>query len=180
MGIGVVTIVVAGVLWSLRNSHWGTVTLAIRTNADMVRHFGVSPVRARVGAFAISGAIAGLGGAALILLISITGPATFGLTLSLTVLLYAVVGGTESLLGPLTGSLVLIALPKALDLTQSGNTTTSDIIAGVAIIYLMTTRWDGLSGILKRPASSKARGLLGSRGGVADADATEMASTSPA
>jgi len=171
VGLGLATLVVLGALWSLRHSHWGTITLAIRTNPDMVRHFGVSPARARVGAFAISGAIAALAGAGLILLISITGPATFGLTLSLTVLLYAVVGGTESLLGPLIGSLVLIALPKALDLTQSGNTTTSDIIAGVAIIYLMTTRWDGLSGMLKRPASSKGGGLARRiRRGSADGD----------
>ncbi len=113
----------------------------------------------------------------MILLVSITGPATFGLSLSLTVLLYATVGGTGALVGPLIGPLLLLGLPEALDLSSNGDTTTSDIIAGLAIIYLMMTRWDGLAGMLKRPTSVSAstgqvgprrtmRTLLGARDGA--------------
>lgn len=155
-GLAVVTLVVVVLLWNLRRSQWGTAMLATRTNPDMVRHFGISPGRARLTAFAVSGSIAALAGVAMILLVSITGPGTFGLSLSLTLLLYATVGGTGAIVGPLIGPLLLLGLPEALDLSRSGDTTTSDIIAGIAIIYLMMTRWDGLAGILKRPAAASA------------------------
>lgn len=157
-GLAVVILVVVALLWNLRRSQWGTAMLATRTNPNMVRHFGISPGRARLTAFAVSGSIAALAGVAMILLVSITGPGTFGLSLSLTVLLYATVGGTGAIVGPLIGPLLLLGLPEALDLSSNGDTTTSDIIAGIAIVYLMMTRWDGLAGILKRPAAASASG----------------------
>jgi hypothetical protein len=86
-----------------------------------------------------------------IALIGIADASTFGVGLSLQVLLYAVASGVGSLVGPLIGPLAFLAIPQALNLSKYGSTVWPDILGGLAIIQLMATRPDGMLSILRRP-----------------------------
>ena len=152
-GFVVVTVVAVVVLRNLRNSQWGIKLISVRSAPDMVRHFGVSATASRVSSYAVSGATAGIAGAMLVMLLTIAGPQSFGIGLSLSVLLYAVAGGVTSLVGAFVGPLLFIGLPQALQISDAGSTVWSDIIGGALIIVLLASRADGLLSILRKPSN---------------------------
>ncbi len=118
---------------------------------SMAKHFGLNPPVVRIMAFSLSGAIAAVAGVLYIALVGIADPSSFGVGLSLQVLLYAVASGVGSLVGPLIGPLAFLAIPQALNLQKYGSTVWPDILGGLAIIQLMATRPDGMLSILRRP-----------------------------
>ena len=117
----------------------------------MAKHFGLNPPVVRIMAFSLSGAIAAVAGVLYLALVGITDASSFGVGLSLQVLLYTVASGVGSLVGPLIGPLAFLAIPQALNLQKYGSTVWPDILGGLAIIQLMATRPDGMLSILRRP-----------------------------
>lgn len=91
------------VVSSLRRSRTGRVLIAARDNASAVAQIGVSVVRARVGAFAISGALAGLAGVLFTYQQGGVRPDAFGAELSVQIFVMTVIGGFGSVIGPLLG-----------------------------------------------------------------------------
>jgi len=89
----------------IRHSRTGRVLLALRDNENGVTAFGVSVVRAKLTAFAISGFLAGSGGALFVVHQQSFGVGAAGG--SIGVLIAAVVGGIGSPLGAFLGALFL-------------------------------------------------------------------------
>lgn len=99
-------VLVAGVS-GIRRSRTGRVLLALRENERAAAAYGVSVVRAKLTAFALSGFLAAVAG---VLLVNLQGNFTLGLFPeqdNLVVFTAAVVGGLGSVLGALLGSLFL-------------------------------------------------------------------------
>src|ERR1022692_3929838 len=71
----------------------------------------VNVARMQILAFVVSSAAAGLGGALLAVVIGIVTPEAFTLTLSISLLTAAILGGLGSLAGAVWGSLVLVFVP---------------------------------------------------------------------
>ncbi|OHV44624.1 hypothetical protein BCD48_25100 [Pseudofrankia sp. BMG5.36] len=95
------TAVVAGV----RRGPSGRRMLAVRTNERAAASLGIDLVRTKLSAFALSAALAGLGGTLLAFTAStITYDVTFDPTNSITTVTLAVLGGVGYLTGPLLGS----------------------------------------------------------------------------
>ncbi|MGH8861174.1 MAG: ABC transporter permease [Jatrophihabitantaceae bacterium] len=90
---------------SLRASRSGRVLIGLRDNPRAAQSYGVNATRTKLAAFAISGAIAAVAGA-LSAYQSQVEASSFSMDLSLTVFLYAVVGGLTSLPGAVAGTLV--------------------------------------------------------------------------
>ncbi len=90
---------------TLRRSRMGRTLIAMRDNENNLRAFGVNPTRMRLAAFAISGFLCGLAGVLLVHQQRAATAADFPAELSLSVFLYAVVGGVGSVLGALLGAL---------------------------------------------------------------------------
>ena len=87
--------------------------IAARDNADAAAAYAIAPVRARLQAFALAGALAGLGGALLggaLQSIPLTGR-VFQVGDSLQLVGIAVIGGLGSLAGPIIGALWVEGLP---------------------------------------------------------------------
>jgi len=104
LGILVLTLLaVAGI----RRSRTGRVLRALRDNVPGAQAYGVRVVPARLGAFALSGFIAGVAGVLLMYVSEGYDVATYGADQSLNVFIAAVVGGVGSLLGALLGAGVL-------------------------------------------------------------------------
>ncbi|MGH8993552.1 MAG: ABC transporter permease [Acidimicrobiia bacterium] len=136
----------------LRNSPWGLSFLATRDAPDMAVHFGVPVQVARVWAFAISGGIAALAGVGFALLTSVVTPLSVGVPMSINVLVFTVVGGLGSLIGPFIGPLIFIALPQVFKTSQTTATAFPQIAGGLLVVLVLLLRPDGLGSLLKRPA----------------------------
>lgn len=100
----VVLVIVAIGLIGIRNSMVGRAIRAHRDNDLNSQSFGIAVVRARLGAYAISGAVAAIGGFLLVHTSQSFDTGTYAPTESLTIFTAAVVGGVGSLLGVLLGA----------------------------------------------------------------------------
>ena len=110
--LGVLVLVLV-IIAKLRRSGIGRNTIAVRDNPDTAAAYTVRPVRTKLRAFAVAGAIAGLGGSVLAGVIqNIPLSERFFTTgASLQLVSIIVIGGLGSLVGPLVGALWVIGLP---------------------------------------------------------------------
>lgn len=92
---------------------------AIRDNQSASALAGVNYSRAKVFAFVISAMFAGLAGA-LYGLRGLVGPSVYPVSLSLTLLTAAVLGGVRSIAGAFIGTVIVVFLPDWIDLAISG------------------------------------------------------------
>jgi branched-chain amino acid transport system permease protein len=90
-----------------RRNRAGRAVVAVRENQRAAASFSVNPARTKLGAFAVSGGIAALGGVLLAYYSGAVDPGTYGIAKSLDVFLIAVIGGVTSLPGAVFGAIVL-------------------------------------------------------------------------
>jgi sulfate-transporting ATPase len=137
-------------VWNLRRSTFGPLLLCSRDAAPTVAHFGADPKRTRMVTFLFASFIASLGGAFYGILLTGFQPFDFAFALSIQLLIFAVVGGSQSLGGPIVAGLLFGVVPQILQ-GQSGSSASAapDIIAGVLVIALMALRPAGLASLFR-------------------------------
>ncbi|HVV75757.1 MAG TPA: ATP-binding cassette domain-containing protein [Mycobacteriales bacterium] len=89
----------------LRSSRSGRVFVAQRDNIREAQALGINAARTKIAAFALSGAIASVGGALLAYQVGALDPTTFPIQLSIDVFVFAVVGGIASPYGAILGAI---------------------------------------------------------------------------
>ncbi|MGH3355795.1 MAG: branched-chain amino acid ABC transporter permease [Nocardioidaceae bacterium] len=99
-------------LANLARSRTGLAWRAVRDDEVAAELAGIHLGRARVLAFVVSAACAGLAGAVLAMVVRIAAPSGFTLTLSLSLLTAVVLGGLGTLTGALIGAALLTFLPQ--------------------------------------------------------------------
>jgi branched-chain amino acid transport system permease protein len=97
-------VAVLGSVSSFRNSRSGRVLVATRDNTRAAQSYGVDPLKARLTAFAFSGFVAGLGGAAFAFHQHTLPGLTLDVTASISVFSMVVIGGLGSVPGALLGA----------------------------------------------------------------------------
>jgi len=110
-------------LWLTRNVSRGGLRrrlVALRDNEDGARAFTLRATTLKLQAFALSGFLAGLGGAVYAHSLPLINAGTFPATESITVVAMAVIGGISLLAGAFLGALYLIALPAFVPLDSAG------------------------------------------------------------
>jgi branched-chain amino acid transport system permease protein len=100
------------VVVNLRRSRFGRILIALRENEANVQSFGVSAFRMKILSFAVSGAIAGFGGAIFVHQQRGVAAASFGGAASIDALVFTVFGGIGSPLGAILGSLFQFSLKQ--------------------------------------------------------------------
>ena len=85
-------------------------------------------------AFAISGAVGGLGGVAMALLLQFISPDTFFLGIAFTMIAATVLGGSYHWFGPVVGAVVYTALPIVM---QAAVPQVQDVANGVVLLLIM-------------------------------------------
>jgi branched-chain amino acid transport system permease protein len=93
-------------------SRFGRDFRAVRDNEIAAALSGIRVANTQVTAFVLSGACAGLAGSLFAYWQGITAPASFGLSLSLSILAAVVIGGLGSLAGALYGAVAIVFLPQ--------------------------------------------------------------------
>jgi ABC-type branched-subunit amino acid transport system ATPase component/ABC-type branched-subunit amino acid transport system permease subunit len=93
------------VAWNYRRSRAGRVAVAVRDNEQGASSFSVSPIRAKLTAFALAGALAGVAGGLYVIGLRGIGFSGFNPETSIEVFTMVVVGGLGSLAGGLIGAI---------------------------------------------------------------------------
>lgn len=143
------------------HSKWGYYFQAIREDEDAAAALGVNPLRYKVLATVISGALTALGGSFFAQYFFFIDPSlAFGVRISIDILLRPIVGGIGTIWGPLIGALFLTPLAeftRALVRTPppflsfiEGRTGVDVMIFGAILIIVIIFMPDGLVGAAKR------------------------------
>ncbi|MEH0421443.1 branched-chain amino acid ABC transporter permease [Streptomyces sp. B21-083] len=99
----------------------GRALAAVRTSPLLAAANGVSVTRVKLTAFAVSSAVAGVGGALYALALAIAVPDSYQIALSITLLAASVVGGSRTWAGALVGAAIVVYLPTAAENVVSGD-----------------------------------------------------------
>ena len=132
-------------LWLVRTP-FGRVLIAIRENEERARMLGYDPFAHKFAAMVISGTMAAAAGAAYGVLFGYVGATFAEVQYSILPLLYVLLGGAGTVLGPFIGTLFMFYL---IDLS-SDITTAHMLIAGVALVLLTLFAPQGIMGEVRR------------------------------
>lgn len=130
----------------LVQSPFGKVLIAIRENEDRARMLGYDVFAYKLAAVMVSGIISAAAGATYGLLFGYVGATFASVQYSIFPLLWVLLGGAGTILGPFIGTLFMFYL---IDLS-SGVTTAYMLIAGVVLVLLTLFAPQGFVGELRR------------------------------
>ena len=126
----------------------GLVNLGIREDEDRVALLGYRVPAVKRGVLVLSAALAGLCGALYYVHEGIVSPAAVGVDASTLVLLWVVLGGRGTLIGPVVGAVVLNMLTASLSGTLLG---TWLVVVGVVLVAVILFFPNGLFGFSPAP-----------------------------
>ena len=133
----------------LVRSPMGRVLVAIRENEARTTMLGYHAFRYKLLALAASGAISGAAGAAYALLFSYVGSTFASIQYSILPLLWVLLGGAGTTLGPLIGTALMFYLVD----TISGYTSAYLLVVGLALVLLVLLFPKGIWGTLRAKAA---------------------------
>jgi branched-chain amino acid transport system permease protein len=120
----------------------GRVLVAVRENEERTRLLGYDTYRYRLLAVLLSGLLSAVAGAAYTLLFSYVGSTFAGILYSIYPLLWTLLGGAGTVLGPLVGTLVMTYVVDV----SSGFTTGYLLVVGVALVVMVLWAPAGIVG----------------------------------
>lgn len=125
---------VALVFYRLHHSWYGLATRAVREDPSVAATMGISTWRIQFIAFAISGAVGGIGGAGMAVTLQFISADTYFLGAAFTMIASTVLGGSFHWFGPIVGAFIFTALPT---LMQSIVPSIQDVAKGVVLLVIM-------------------------------------------
>ncbi|WP_296746800.1 branched-chain amino acid ABC transporter permease [Mesorhizobium sp.] len=137
--------VVLIVTLALVRSRFGRVLVAIRENEERTKMLGYDTVANKLAAVAVSGAICAASGAGYALLFGYVGSNFASVQYSILPLLWVLLGGAATALGPLVGTLFMYYVTDI----ASGFTSAYLLIVGVALILLVLFAPKGILGSIR-------------------------------
>jgi branched-chain amino acid transport system permease protein len=157
IALGMLSLVTAGVWW-LGRSRLGFLLRAVRDDEAALRSLGFSPQAYKSIAMAISAAILGAAGVFHAQYVLFVDPfSVLGLHISILVALFAILGGSGTLLGPILGAAVLVPLSEYSRIAFSGSGRNVDLLVYGLIMVIAAYQPDGLIGWLRRFGNSTHR-----------------------
>ncbi|MGL4810227.1 MAG: branched-chain amino acid ABC transporter permease [Beijerinckiaceae bacterium] len=139
--------IVSGLTWWMVKSPWGRAFMALRENPIRAASLGVDTRRYTLMAFAIGSAMGGVAGVLYAPLVEFIDPNPFALSLSFSLLLMVIVGGSGFFFGPFLGALIAVLLPEWLrDYTRGFYLIAYALLVMLLMIYSPT----GLLGAIDR------------------------------
>lgn len=133
-------IAIVVLVWLLFGTRFGIAVTAVHDDERVADLMGIEVRAFQVAAFTLGSAIAGIGGGMYAHHFSYIEAQYFNVTLSITVVLYALLGGTQTVIGPLIGATVFTLLPELL----RGSAHWRYVVFAAGLIVLMALRPHGL------------------------------------
>jgi branched-chain amino acid transport system permease protein len=157
----IVFVLVVASVRSLRNSRSGRVLVATRDNVRAAQSYGISPVRARLSAFALSGFIAALAGAIYFFHQHGLSSSLIETPRNLLVFSMAVIGGLGSIPGALLGAAYLMFLNNS---SFTRTPSAQFLGSGVGVLFVLLVLPAGLGGLLYDVRDNLLRRLARAKG----------------
>ena len=98
------------IMWKITQSNTGLIFHAIREDELAARTAGINTTRYKLLAFCLSGFFAGISGGLYAHFMRIAGPANLEITMSFTVVIWAIFGGVVTIYGPIGAVFILFPL----------------------------------------------------------------------
>ncbi len=137
----------------IARSPFGRVLVAIRENEERTRMLGFNTYANKLSAMVISGAISAAAGAAYVLLFGYMGATFAAIQYSILPLLWVLLGGAATTLGPLLGTLLMFYLAElsndALNAWFPGANLSQIGIVGAALVLLVLFFPKGILGTIR-------------------------------
>jgi len=149
----VIAVVVGAVTTLLRRSRLGLAMRAARDSEPGAVTVGWSPTLLKTIAFSYAGALAAFGGALSALLIGFVSPGSYGVFVAIFAVVAVVIGGSNSVMGAIVGSLVVTLVP-----VYVGGNNSPDILYGLVLLAVTLVARRGIVEFVKQVAR-----LLGRR-----------------
>jgi branched-chain amino acid transport system permease protein len=146
---------------ALGRSQFGEVLTAIRENEERSSLIGFNAAAYRLAAFAISGALTGLAGALRALFDGSVAIDAVGIDRSGSLVIYTIVGGVQTLLGPVVGTGLIMYLESVL----SARISYWRLLEGVIFVAVIVFLPSGIVGTITKAVAERAqksRALLAS------------------
>lgn len=145
--VAALAIFAVGLLASLAlvRSPFGRTMVAMRENEERSRMLGYNPFTVKLAALTISGLYAGAAGAAYALLFGYVGASFATIQYSILPMLYVLLGGAGTTLGPFLGATLMFVLIEA----ATGLTTAHQFIVGAALVVLVLFAPKGILGTIR-------------------------------
>lgn len=134
--------ILAYVVWRLTRSRLGQAWSAIREDELAASSNGINVPLYKMIAFIISAVLAGFAGALETHINFFVDPTEYGITRTIQILTFAVVGGTTNVFGPIVGAVFLTALPEIVRQFAAYR----DVVNGVILILVIIFRPQGIVG----------------------------------
>jgi len=157
-----VFVTLALVWWALarfRRTGLGMAIQATRDDEIAARSLGISTYSAKLSAFVIGSAIAGIAGALYVHAVQFISPDEADFSRSVIIVLAVVIGGMTSLSGSVLGALILVVVPEAL---RHNDTLREQrmIYFALIVIFVMLFSPKGLQSLFMRfmPKAAQQRG----------------------
>ena len=126
-------VVYAGLRWLIA-SKIGRVIVAAKENEQRVLLLGYDARAYKLGCFTLGGAIAGLAGCLFANWGAFTSPTIFGLAMSAQIIIWVIVGGLGTLVGPVVGCVAIQWLTTAIGTQQTFN---SNLVLGAILVVFV-------------------------------------------
>ncbi len=133
-------VVAVYITWRMRNSRIGRAWMALREDENVAEAMGINLVQTKLLAFATGAAFASVAGALFAVKLQSIYPASFGLLVSINVLVLIIVGGMASIPGVFVGALALVGLPELLREFEDFRL----LLYGAVLVFMMLKRPEGL------------------------------------
>lgn len=145
--LAALTLFAAGLFISLAlvRSPFGRTMVAMRENEERSRMLGMNPFTVKLVALSISGLYAGAAGAAYALLFGYAGASFATIQYSILPMLYVLLGGAGTTLGPFLGAALMFALIEA----ATGLTSAYLFFVGAALVALVLFAPKGILGTIR-------------------------------
>jgi branched-chain amino acid transport system permease protein len=148
----------------LEHSRFGVAFRAVRDDPIAAAASGINVMHARAIAFIIGAVICGLGGALQVHYLGVMEPDDLAFHLTVSLLLFTVVGGRDYFVGPIVGAAIFTLLPELLRITHRGRLVVFSLLLIVIVIvrpegilgrYTLKRWWERLSGKASRKPLSQ-------------------------
>ena len=140
--VAVALLVTLALLWRLRRSKVGRAFESIKEDETAAGLMGIDVAAHKMLAFVLGGAIAGLAGGLNAHLTFFIGPNEYGFDRAVDILTMTILGGINSLVGPVVGALILTLLPELLRSFKDFRLVVNGIILVLIVLFLPKGIWD--------------------------------------
>jgi len=150
----VIMLVTMLVMYRLDRSRFGLTLRCVAANGALSGAVGINAMGYQIAAFAIGSFFAGTAGALHVHWLRFLEPNMFSFTAMLYIILYAVVGGMKSFMGPVYGCFLFMGMPVFLKYIPNYDPKVEPLIYGGILLLAVRFMPGGISAFLQRVAEA--------------------------